>query len=229
MHVHAAVPDRSAGVAVLNRIRLWLPVLVAMAGNSPLWRGEDTGFASWRTVIFGRWPVAGPPPAFADGPDYDRRVADLVSSGAIADTGQIYWQARLSEHYPTIEVRCFDVQLTVEDAVMFAGIVRALVATALREEDAGLPVPPARRRSCTRRTGTRRATASATGSSASPAARCPRPPSSATCSNTSHPPWRTTATATKWPPCCGGSSPAAPRPPGSAGPWRRAASGRSAS
>ncbi|MEU7107454.1 glutamate--cysteine ligase, partial [Streptomyces sp. NPDC046215] len=142
MHVHAAVPDRSAGVAVLNRIRLWLPVLVAMAGNSPLWRGEDTGFASWRTVIFGRWPVAGPPPAFADGPDYDRRVADLVSSGAIADTGQIYWQARLSEHYPTIEVRCFDVQLTVEDAVMFAGIVRALVATALREEDAGLPVPP---------------------------------------------------------------------------------------
>ncbi|MGR8011923.1 carboxylate-amine ligase [Streptomyces hypolithicus] len=141
MHVHAAVPDPQMGVAVLNRIRVWLPVLVAMSANSPLWDGCDTGFASWRTMVFGRWPVSGPPPRFTDLGDHERRVADLLTSGVIQDKGQIYWQARLSDKYPTVEVRCMDVQLRADDAVMFAGIVRALVATAIREEKAGVPVP----------------------------------------------------------------------------------------
>ncbi|WP_405592752.1 glutamate--cysteine ligase [Streptomyces sp. NBC_01190] len=140
MHVHAAVPDRETGVAVLNRIRTWLPVLVAMGANSPLWEGHDTGFASWRTVIFGRWPVSGPPPSFTGAADYDRRIEVLVAAGAVNDVRQLYWQARLSERYPTIEVRCLDVQLTAEDAVMFAGLVRALVSAALRAERAGEPL-----------------------------------------------------------------------------------------
>jgi carboxylate-amine ligase len=144
MHVHVAVPDRVTGVAVLNRLRPWLPVLVAMGANSPLWRGRDTGFASWRTVVFGRWPVSGPPPAFADASDYDRRVRALVTGGAIRDSGQIYWQARLSERYPTIEVRAPDVQLRVEEAVMLAGLIRGLVTTTIRERrpDGSFPGDP---------------------------------------------------------------------------------------
>ncbi|WP_149181923.1 glutamate--cysteine ligase [Streptomyces sp. TRM49041] len=141
MHVHVAVPDRATAVTVLNRIRPWLPVLVAMSANSPLWDGRDTGFASWRTVIFGRWAVSGPPPAFADVEDHDRRVQVLLDSGVISDTGQIYWQARLSDRYPTLEVRCIDVQLRADAAVMFAGIVRAMVATAIRAEETGAPFP----------------------------------------------------------------------------------------
>ncbi|MGW0466328.1 carboxylate-amine ligase [Streptomyces sp. NPDC003027] len=141
MHVHAAVPDRAMGVAVLSRIRVWLPVLVAMSANSPLWDGDDTGFASWRTVIFGRWPVSGPPPSFSSLADHESRVRSLLDSGVITDTGQLYWQARLSDRYPTVEVRCSDVQLRADTAVMLAGIVRALVATAIREEKAGAPLP----------------------------------------------------------------------------------------
>ncbi|MET9436641.1 glutamate--cysteine ligase [Streptomyces sp. NPDC006551] len=141
MHVHAAVPDRAMGVAVLSRIRVWLPVLVAMSANSPLWDGTDTGFASWRTVIFGRWPVSGPPPCFTSLADHESRVQSLLDSGVITDTGQLYWQARLSDRYPTVEVRCSDVQLRADTAVMLAGIVRALVATAIREEKAGTPLP----------------------------------------------------------------------------------------
>jgi carboxylate-amine ligase len=141
MHVHVAVPDRDTGVAVLNRLRPWLPVLVAMGANSPLWEGQDTGFASWRTVVFGRWPVSGPPPRFSGGPDYDRRLEALLASGIIADAHQVYWQARLSDRYPTVEVRCLDVQLTADDAVMYAGIVRALVRTALRAERSGRGQP----------------------------------------------------------------------------------------
>ncbi|MFJ6793197.1 glutamate--cysteine ligase [Streptomyces sp. NPDC091268] len=141
MHVHVAVPDRETGVAVLNRIRGWLPTLLAMSANSPLWDGQDTGFASWRTIVFGRWPVSGPPPYFDGLADYERRLDALAESGVIADRGQLYWQARLSERYPTVEVRCLDVQLEADGAVMLAGIVRGLVATAIAEEKAGLPVP----------------------------------------------------------------------------------------
>ncbi|MCH0543306.1 glutamate--cysteine ligase [Streptomyces sp. MUM 203J] len=141
MHVHVGVPDRATAVGVLNRLRPWLPVLVAMSANSPLWDGHDTGFASWRTVIFGRWPVAGPPPHFAHLDDHDSRVRTLLDSGAITDTGQLYWQARLSDRYPTVEVRCMDVQLRADTAVMFAGMVRALVATSLRDELSGTPSP----------------------------------------------------------------------------------------
>ncbi|MFC5722941.1 glutamate--cysteine ligase [Streptomyces gamaensis] len=144
MHVHVAIPDREMGVAVLNRLRPWLPVLVAMTANSPLWNGQDTGFASWRTVVYSRWPVCGPPPFFADLADYEQRIQALLEAGAIADRGQLYWQARLSDRYPTIEVRCADVQLRADDAVMFGGIVRGLVATAIHDEKTGGRAPHAR-------------------------------------------------------------------------------------
>ncbi|MGW7411006.1 carboxylate-amine ligase [Streptomyces sp. NPDC054863] len=141
MHVHVAVPSREAGVQVLNRIRAWLPTLTAMSANSPLWDGHDTGFASWRTTIFSRWPVTGIPPYFLGEDDYDRRVRQLLESDVIADCGQLYWQARLSERYPTVEIRCLDVQLRVDDAVMLAGVTRALVETALTEATAGADGP----------------------------------------------------------------------------------------
>ncbi|GAA1936000.1 glutamate--cysteine ligase [Streptomyces sodiiphilus] len=141
MHVHAAVPGRDAAVRVLSRLRPWLPLLTAMSANSPLWEGADTGFASWRTVVFSRWPVSGPPPLFHDAAEHDRRVEELLATGVVRDRGQLYWQARISERFPTVELRATDVQLRVDDAVMLTGIVRALVATALREEEAGRPLP----------------------------------------------------------------------------------------
>ncbi|GGY62032.1 putative glutamate--cysteine ligase 2 [Streptomyces xanthochromogenes] len=133
MHVHVGMPDRETGVAVLNRIRVWLPTLLAMSANSPFWEGRDTSFASWRTLVFSRWPVGGVPPHFDGLTDYEESIDALVASSVISDTGQLYWHARLSEHYPTVEVRCMDVQLRVDDAAMLAGIVRALAATALRD------------------------------------------------------------------------------------------------
>jgi carboxylate-amine ligase len=143
MHIHVAVPDRSAGAAALGRLRPWLPVLVALGANSPFWDGRDTGFASWRTVVFGRWPVSGSPPFFADGVEYERRVGALLATGVIRDRHQLYWHARLSEEYPTLEVRAPDVQLDIDSAVTLAGIARALVRTALRETRRGArPLDP---------------------------------------------------------------------------------------
>ncbi|WP_225847172.1 glutamate--cysteine ligase [Streptomyces sp. HPF1205] len=143
MHIHVAVPDRSAGAAALGRLRPWLPVLVALGANSPFWDGRDTGFASWRTVVFGRWPVSGSPPFVSGGAEYERRVGAVLATGVIRDRKQIYWHARLSEGYPTLEVRAPDVQLDVDSAVTLAGISRGLVATALREARHGVrPLDP---------------------------------------------------------------------------------------
>jgi carboxylate-amine ligase len=141
MHVHVGVPERGAAVAALTRMRPWLPVLVAMGANSPLWDGRDTGYASWRTMIFGRWPVSGPPPAFSCAADYERRVDALLRAGVIGDRRQIYWHARPSEHYPTVEIRVLDVQPGPCEAVLFAGLVRALVVRALEDERDGVPAP----------------------------------------------------------------------------------------
>lgn len=144
MHVHVGVEDRELGVGVLNRLRPWLPALTAMAANSPLWDGRDTGFASWRTIAYGRWPVSGPPPLFSDARDYRARTAGLIEAGMIRGRGQLYWQARLSDRYPTVEIRAMDTQVGAEEAVMFAGLVRALTTTLVgqvRQGSALVPVP----------------------------------------------------------------------------------------
>ena len=139
LHVHVAVPSREVGVRVLNRIRPWLPTLLALSGNSPFWRGVDTGFASWRTIMMRRWVTGGCPPVFADAADYDRRLAALVGVGGTVDVETVAWNARLSEHYPTIEFRVFDAQLEAADSVMLAALARGLVERAIADDAEPMP------------------------------------------------------------------------------------------
>ena len=140
-HVHVSVADDEEGVAVLNRIRVWLPVLTALSANSPFWRGRDTSYASFRSQVWARWPSAGPNRRFADAADYHRMVEAVLATGTVLDAGQIYFDARLSATWPTVEVRTADVLLRVEDAVTLTGLVRGLVETAAREARAGVPAP----------------------------------------------------------------------------------------
>jgi glutamate---cysteine ligase / carboxylate-amine ligase len=140
-HVHVSVADDEEGVAVLNRIRVWLPVLTALTTNSPFWQGADTGYASYRSQVWRRWPSAGPTDQFADAAAYRRLVDDVLATDTMLDTGQVYFDARLSEKWPTVEVRTADVVLHVEDAVTLAGLVRGLVETAARDARDGTPPP----------------------------------------------------------------------------------------
>lgn len=140
-HVHVSVPDKESGVQALNRIRPWLPVIVALSSNSPFWLDRDSGFASWRIVHYRRWPVQGCPPLFADAADYERRIQRLVDTGVVIDRGVLTWLARLSDRYPTLEVRAADVQLEAQDAVLIAALIRGLVVTALAEAEAGKEFP----------------------------------------------------------------------------------------
>ncbi|HEV7212172.1 MAG TPA: glutamate--cysteine ligase [Blastococcus sp.] len=142
-HVHVSVEDDDEGVAVLNRIRVWLPVLTALSSNSPFWH-EDTGYASFRSQAWHRWPSAGPNELFADAADYHRLLDEVLATDTVLDTGMVYFDARLSANWPTVEVRCADVLLRVEDAVTVAGLVRGLVETAARDARAGTLVPDVR-------------------------------------------------------------------------------------
>ncbi|MFT7837900.1 glutamate--cysteine ligase [Saccharothrix sp. BKS2] len=142
-HVHVAVPDRETAVQVCNHLRPWLPVLLALTANSPIHQGVDTGYASWRSVLVGRWACSGAPPFFTSAEHYDAVVDMMVDSGAVLDRGMVYWDARPSDHLPTVEVRVSDVPATVDETVLLAVLVRALVTTAVQAVERGewaLPV-----------------------------------------------------------------------------------------
>lgn len=136
-HVHVAVPDRGTAVQVCNHLRPWLPVLLALTANSPIHQGVDTGYASWRSVLNSRWPCSGAPPYFAGADHYDAVVDMLVDSGTLLDQRMLYWDVRPSAHLPTVEVRVSDVPATVDESVLLALLVRALVTTAVRAVERG--------------------------------------------------------------------------------------------
>ncbi|MBL1083694.1 glutamate--cysteine ligase [Streptomyces actinomycinicus] len=140
-HVHVGVADPHEAIAVSNHLRPWLPTLTALAANSPYWAGRDTGYASWRTTTWGRWPVAGPPPYFESPTHFQELVEELTTAQAVMDRGGLYWDIRPSHHLPTVEVRVADAALTPEDTVLLAAVVRALVATALTAIRGGEPAP----------------------------------------------------------------------------------------
>ncbi|WP_460667228.1 glutamate--cysteine ligase [Kocuria himachalensis] len=141
-HVHVAIDSCEEGVAVLDRIPVWLPVLLALSTNSAFRYGVDTGFASYRYQAWTRWPTAGPNEVFATVSEYDRQVRLLLESGVPLDDGMIYFDARLSTRFPTVEVRVADVCLDPVHAGVIAALVRALVETAARASRAGLPPAP---------------------------------------------------------------------------------------
>ncbi|MER7590884.1 glutamate--cysteine ligase [Micromonospora sp. NPDC127501] len=143
-HVHVGLPDRELAVQVCNHLRVWLPVVQAITTNSPLHDGYDTGHASWRSMQLERWPSIGPTPYFDSAADYDRTVDQLIAAGIMLDAAMVYWYARPSSTYPTVEVRVGDVCTEVDDAVLVAALVRSLVATLADDVRAGVSAPDVR-------------------------------------------------------------------------------------
>ncbi|MEV7513247.1 MULTISPECIES: glutamate--cysteine ligase [unclassified Streptomyces] len=141
-HVHVSVESDEEGVAVLDRIRPWLPVLTAMSANSPFWQGEDTRYASYRSRVWNRLPAAGPTDVFGSAAAYHAQVEAMVASGVLRDRAMVWFDARLSYAYPTVEIRVADVCLDASTPVLLAALVRGLVETAARSWRAGEPPAP---------------------------------------------------------------------------------------
>src|SRR3989440_2916605 len=131
-HVHVGIDDPELAIAVVNGVGPWLSPIVALAANSPFWGGRDTGYASYRTEMWRRWPTAGTPATFADRAEYEALVETLFRTRSIDDHARIYWDVRPSAVFPTVEFRVADVGMTVDDTVMMAGLVRALAVTVAR-------------------------------------------------------------------------------------------------
>lgn len=139
-HVHVSVPDPELLIATLDRLRCDLPVLLALSASSPFWEGVDSGYASYRTVWYSRFPVTGSQQVLRTRQTYDRLVEDLVVAGVIDDARGLYWDARPSALYPTIEIRIADTCPRVDDAVLQAALARSLVRVAAEEAMREVPL-----------------------------------------------------------------------------------------
>jgi len=139
MHVHVEVDDDDEGVRIVDQLQPWLPVLVALSANSPFNKGVDTSYASWREQEWDGWPSAGPVERFGDAAGYHEAVRRLTGSDAIIDKAMVYFDVRLAELHPTVEVRVADVCTEIDDALVVAALTRALVETMASADE---PAPP---------------------------------------------------------------------------------------
>ena len=163
LHVHVAVGDPDRAIRIVNALRAHLCELVALSANSPFWRGEPTGFASCRHLIFSAFPRSGPPPHFRSYEEYADVIAQLVAAGCIEDYTRTWWDVRPHPKFGTVEVRVMDAVTRVEDAIALAAYVQALV----RRYDERRRRPPAIRCWRARTSGAPRATGSTARSSTS--------------------------------------------------------------
>jgi len=141
MHVHVAVDDPEKAIQVVNGLIGHLAELVALSASSPFWRGEATGLASSRHMVFAAFPRSGPPPRFRDYADYAEVVGQLERTGCIADYTHIWWDIRLHPRLGTIEIRICDAVTRLDDVVAITAFCQALVKHYSERFDAGEEIP----------------------------------------------------------------------------------------
>ncbi|WP_085066600.1 carboxylate--amine ligase/circularly permuted type 2 ATP-grasp protein [Catenuloplanes japonicus] len=142
--VHVGIDDRDLAVAVAQRVQPVLPSLLALSASSPYWMGQDSGYASVRSLVWQRWPTAGDPGLVTSAADHDALVRELIETETISDPAMIYFDVRPSAHVPTVELRITDASSDVETVVLLAGLFRAVVRREMERVRAGEPYTPAR-------------------------------------------------------------------------------------
>lgn len=128
MHVHVGIESRNEGIQILNAVRYFLPHIYALSTNSPFWRGRNTGFKSYRSKVFDKFPRTGIPDFFTSATEYDEYLALLVKTGCIDNGKKIWWDIRLHPFFNTIEFRICDVPMRVDETICLAALMQALVA-----------------------------------------------------------------------------------------------------
>jgi carboxylate-amine ligase len=141
VQIHVEVEDRDLAVRVAQRLGPVLPTLLALSASSPFWRGTDSGYASMRTIIWQRWPTAGPFGPLESAQEYDAMIEALIDTGVITDPKMAYFDVRPGTMHPTVELRICDACPLVDDAVLIAGLFRAAANRAIREDAVGVPLP----------------------------------------------------------------------------------------
>jgi carboxylate-amine ligase len=138
-HIHVGMPDEATAVRAYNGIRTHVPLLNALAANSPFWFGEDSGLASSRTVIFRSYPRAAMPPQFADFEHFCRVTRQVCAAGGLDDYTHIWWDVRIHPGLGTIEIRAADSQFSLRRAGALAALVHCLTRVEAERDQSGIP------------------------------------------------------------------------------------------
>jgi carboxylate-amine ligase len=138
-HVHVGIDDAEKAIYVADGMRGYLPLLLGMSSNSPLWRGRTTGMMSSRTPVFRAFPRVGIPPYYGTWAIYSHRVEQMMRGGAIPDYTYLWWDVRPHPNLGTVELRVFDQQTRVEHTVGFAALGQALAHRLAADYDEGVP------------------------------------------------------------------------------------------
>src|SRR5215203_380193 len=138
-HVHVGIDDAEKAIYIADGMRGYLPLLLGMSSNSPLWRGRQTGMMSSRTPVFRAFPRVGIPPYYGSWDVYSHRVEQMMRGGAIPDYTYLWWDVRPHPNFGTVELRVLDQQTRVEHTIGFAALAVSLVHRLAAEYDDGAP------------------------------------------------------------------------------------------
>lgn len=128
LHVHIGIEDKQLALHLTNAMRYFLPHLYALSTNSPFWEGRNTGFKSFRSKIFDKFPRTGIPGIFQTVAEYEHYIDILIKTKCIDNPKKIWWDIRIHPVFPTVEVRICDVPMTIEETLSIAALIHALVA-----------------------------------------------------------------------------------------------------
>ncbi|WP_299390252.1 carboxylate-amine ligase [uncultured Gelidibacter sp.] len=128
LHVHVGIEDKQLALHLTNAMRYFLPHLYALSTNSPFWEGRNTGFKSFRSKIFDKFPRTGIPGVFQTVAEYEHYIDILIKTKCIDNPKKIWWDIRIHPVFPTVEVRICDVPMTIEETLSIAALIQALVA-----------------------------------------------------------------------------------------------------
>ncbi len=132
LHVHVGIPDRETGIRLMNQARYFLPHIFALSTNSPFWEGRNTGFKSFRTKVFDKFPRTGIPDEFKSASEYDDYIKLLIKTNCMDNAKKVWWDIRLHPFFNTIEFRICDIPMRIEETISLAAIMQAIIAKLYR-------------------------------------------------------------------------------------------------
>jgi len=128
LHVHVGMESREMANHIANSTRYFLPHVFALSTNSPFWEGRMTGYKSFRTKVFDKFPRTGIPDAFDSIEAYDNYVKLLIKTNCIDNAKKIWWDLRVHPFFNTVEFRVCDIPLTVDETITLAALFQAICA-----------------------------------------------------------------------------------------------------
>ncbi|MGN6508070.1 MAG: carboxylate-amine ligase [Chitinophaga sp.] len=126
LHVHVGMENREMALHIANSVRYFLPHVFALSTNSPFWEGRNTGFKSFRTKVFDKFPRTGIPDFFTSIEEYDNFIKLLVKTNCIDNAKKVWWDLRVHPFFNTVEFRICDVPLTVPETITLAALFQAI-------------------------------------------------------------------------------------------------------